>query len=217
MMPDDDPFWPVCSHLSSHWCNEVALDLLKGNDASEIGSGTRVCVPIFPDLGLFAEVSIGEQYEHVGHEISLVKQVNPFDMSSDEELISVGILSLDEGRYVLSTTLTAMSQATHGEMCRAASHSYPQEILHKKYQLEMSNYETIHNWCMAYYGCCLPCYGLSTSTPKPSLSMDPDAYGLGQVTAASQSSGGTYDSRSGRVRAALRSRYSSNDVTKQTT
>ena len=199
MTPEDDAYWPVCpSHDEQHWCKDIAQFMADGSDADFLDANSRICVPIFPGAGLYAEVSVGELVDSVGFKVALVKQENHFTM--DEILVDIGILGLDEGRYVLSTTLVSLSASMENVNCTYSTHGFAEEMAFKRVQPPELNH-----WCMAYFGYCYPCYiALASGTKKGKFSMDPADYG---VPDAPQVQSGARQAGKSNVMSTLQARY----------
>lgn len=185
MMPEDDPSWPVCqdhAHNDSyptdqHWCDWTRDYIVIGKDAEDILSGSRICVPVVPQLGFYVEVSIdSEMIAGMTAQLSIVGHEVPF--SPNEELFPLGMWMKGEGRLIIGSAITDWMNGQAYSECKATSHGFKQEMQVKEFKSSAAHLKA-NKWCLAYYGRCWPCRN-ETLTPDGNspVSFTASSFGL---------------------------------------
>lgn len=158
--PEEDPNWPIClDHFDKgdkHWCELTRADMLVALDGESISPGTRVLVPIVPEYDIYAEVSLDVTLlAGIMCGLALVKETDAFSL--DEELIPLGLHTLGEGRFVISSTIQAWMEGFEPLRCEYHNHSYKQEM-----EYEQGKYSAVfkkaNRACLTMYGKCYPCW-----------------------------------------------------------
>lgn len=183
MMPADDPTWPLCLQSScvggaggARWCEHIRKDLIEAKDAGSISTGIRICVPIVPKCNEYAEVAIDSEELIPGvAKIFLVRSL-PFEQN--EELISLGLLSADDGRMAISSVIQdwIRAQSTeHGDLpCGSKGHGFA-EVNYLLSRISKSEFLKANNWKIASTGMCIPCFN------KYEVNNQTNNYGLGGI------------------------------------
>lgn len=162
MIPDDDMLWPLCkgpdcdAKMPRHWCRWIRDWLLENKDSANVFQGIRICVPVYPDLGVYTEVSIEADSVAPGMAVmAIVKQI-PF--VNDEEFIDIGIWCKGEGRASISCVIQdwLKGQASN-QKCKNSSHDFNAEQKLMDISLDRDKWSQ-HLWHMAIDEMCLPCY-----------------------------------------------------------
>jgi len=159
MMPEDDFSWPDCPEHGDkkHWCQKVREILVAGEDAIEPKLIT--CVPIVPELDIYAPVSIGDAViPMTTYNLSLVPAEDPFAMpdpdGDSDEGPSLGLWTVGEGRLVITTILIDWASGSPHTRCISSSHGFAEEM---KVQKSDKRGKDADRWSLAYYGTCWPC------------------------------------------------------------
>lgn len=193
MSPEDDPNWPIChamidpvgpcpDYMVNNWCIHLANRLKNREDAGDWTYGTRMCVPVLAVMDLFAEVAIDAEMVATGlARISLVKSL-PF--SQDEELIDLGLLTKNEGRFAVRNVIVDYLAGVSGEgnpQCPQSAHGFAEERrqveLRSRYTEE--SVKIANAFCIASKGMCYACYDKfwQGSVTVTNFGIDPDAVG----------------------------------------
>lgn len=215
-MPDQDPTWPVCHFTppcAGDWCPHVQNYLYDGKDGERLDFGMRICVPVQPSLGFYAEVSIdSESISGIMAKLALVREgvvKDPFGIDT-EELISLGMWTVGEGRFVIALALANWIEGQPAiDKCIWHAHSFQQEMRLQHPDSKHPAFQKANNWCLAYYGMCYPCY--EADQQKQGAAVIPDftgsAFGMGEVEPPRGGAAAGATPRQNRTRDALRQRY----------
>lgn len=199
MKPQDDPFWPECREHPlpdpwapvKHWCDFIAEYLREGNDAGNIETGLRYCVPIVTSMDIWAEVSIANDMGGDMGSIYLVVD-DPSTLSMEEDLEYLGIWTRGEGRLSMALVLNDWITARNPGACRADSHGFAQEMKLQDLQkatTDLAAFNKSNAWYLVTNGRCIVCKDLPTSSAA-------SAAVAGSFTAASVGLGGLATPRS---------------------
>lgn len=211
MRPEDDMNWVVCiPHSVRHWCDWTANHLRVGLDAnSGFDEFMRYCVPVVPDLGLYAEVSVGEEIiPGMAHELALVITMDSF--SKEEELIPLGLLTNGEGRLVMSSAVQDWANGYADPKCITVSHGFAEEMILQNVIQKDPMQSKANTWCMAAHKCCYACWKAAEGKAHggSDVSMNPVSYGVDpDEFLRSGSTSPTFNSRQQRTRDALNARF----------
>jgi len=225
-MPDQDPTWPQCTVQacgnkreldpfvpSPGWCNHIQQTLYDGKDGEKLDFGMRICVPIQPHLGFYAEVSIdSESISGIMAKLALVRESvvkDPFGMDN-EELISLGMWTAGEGRFIIALAIGNWIEGQPAiDKCIWHAHSFQQEMKLQHADAQHPMFQKANNWCLAYYGMCYPCY--EADQQKQSAAIVPDftggAFGMGEVDPPRGRASAGVTPRQGRTQQLLQQRY----------
>ena len=170
----------------------------------EISAGMRHCIPIVPEYGLYAEVSIDT--ELIGGMVANIALVTGTDtFSIGENLEPLGMWTVGEGRLVIASMVADWTEARISDrVCHATSHGFAEESEHRRLKNSEptgSHFDRADKWCFAFHGKCVVCwYEMTTKGTTGPEAWDASTFGMDQV-------GNTRESaRAAQTRAALRNR-----------
>jgi hypothetical protein len=189
--PEDDPTWPRCiEHSEKHWCNSLRGFLIESGDCGGVEPGLRYCVPVAPELDIYAEVSIDSESMANGTVAMMwLVQPNgtpsdPFGLTQNETLHSLGMWTRGEGRLVMASAVKDWVAANTVPKCDQTSHGFEQEITLQKLMRDADNkFIRANEWCLAFYEMCYVCFGATGGAASPTVfgpdNFTADQFGLG--------------------------------------
>ena len=184
--------------------------MLDNHDAPQVTWGMRYCVPVVPDSGWWATVSIDtEKLAGISGKLYLIRERDAF--TTEEEEISLGLWTKGEGRLSMAGALGSWIASQDTEKCVWSGHGYKEEMQCQQLAKTADNLmQKSNRWTIAYYGCCLYCWaGRDTAQQNATTNFNASTYGIDVQTVGN---GNFNTARSQTIHQQLQSKYGNRTV-----